>query len=78
MADGSAAVSWIEFADKRATFMVRRIDRTGTRGAPLSVVALGANRNNNYPRMARGGDELVFAWPDAETLRVQTAVVRMH
>ena len=31
--DGSAVVSWIELADKRATFSLRRVERSGQRSA---------------------------------------------
>ncbi len=78
--DGSAAASWIEFADQRTTFKVRRIERTGTRSDALTVAGIGANRTSGYPRMARRGDELVFAWTESTNegkLRVQTASARL-
>jgi hypothetical protein len=76
--DGSAVVSWIEFADKRATFSTRRVERSGRRSAAMPIAPLGANRSSGYPRMARRGDELLFAWTGSDnSLRVQTASAKL-
>ena len=77
MPDGSAMVSWIEFAEKQAAFMVRRVERSGRRSDATTVTAIGENRSSAYPRMARRGHELIFAWTDPENLRVQTATARV-
>jgi anti-sigma regulatory factor (Ser/Thr protein kinase) len=77
MPDGAAVVSWIELAEKQATLMVRNVERSGHRSAPTVVTAIGANRGSVYPRMARRGRELIFAWTDPETLSVQTAIARV-
>jgi len=78
LADGSAVVGWIEFANKSASFKVRRVDRGGQRSAAVTIVDLGETRNSSYPRMARRGQELIFAWPGSgEHLRVETAVARL-
>ena len=72
--DGSAAVSYIEFADKRAQFRVRRIDRSGARSAPVTISALESGRASGYPRMALDGNALVFAWTGRDGgTRVHTA-----
>jgi hypothetical protein len=71
--DGSAVVSWIELADRRATLMARRVAAAGTRSAPVSIADLTSHRATVYPHMASGGGELVFAWADADELRVRTA-----
>jgi two-component system, OmpR family, phosphate regulon sensor histidine kinase PhoR len=76
MPDGSAMVSWIELAGRQAAFMVRRVERSGVRSAPTTVTTLGANRSSVYPRMARRGNEIIFAWTDPESLSVQTAIAR--
>jgi hypothetical protein len=74
MLDGSAAVSWIELAGQQAAFKVRRVERTGRRSAAVTVTDIGANRNSGYPRMARRGAELVFAWTGTDdSLRIKTA-----
>jgi hypothetical protein len=78
LADGSAVVGWIEFAKKSASFKVRRVERGGLRSAAVTVTDLGETRNSSYPRLARRGHELIFAWPGSgEHLRVETAVARL-
>jgi hypothetical protein len=63
--DGSAAASWIEFANQRSTFRIRRVDASGTKSAPITVAgAAGTGRVGGVPRMVRAGNELVFAWVD--------------
>ena len=77
VADGSAAIAtWIEFADQRSQFRVRRIDRSGARSAPVTVAGLAAGRASGYPRMAINGRELVFAWTESGAggaMQVKTA-----
>jgi len=75
--DGAAMVSWIELAGQQAAFMVRRVERSGGRSAATTVATLGTNRSSVYPRMARRGNEIIFAWTDAESLSVQTAITRV-
>jgi hypothetical protein len=76
--DGSAVVGWIELADQHAAFSVRRVERSGRRSAAVTVTDLGAHRNSGYPRMARRGGELVFAWAGTgDSLRVETAAARL-
>jgi hypothetical protein len=78
LGDGSAAATWIEFGQGRAQFMVRRIEPSGQRGAAVAVTGLNAGRSSGYPRMARSGTELLFAWTDtADTPGVRTAVARV-
>ena len=64
--------------DKSAAFKVRRVERGGQRSAAVTVTDLGANRNSGYPRLARRGQELMFAWTGTgDSLRVETAVARL-
>src|SRR2546425_538622 len=74
--DESAVASWIEFANQRAQLRIRRIDRSGARGAAQTVAGVGAERTSGYPRLARRGDELLLAWTETSDGRskVQTAV----
>ncbi len=76
--DGTAAIAaWIEFADQRSQFRVRRIDRAGTRSAPVTIAGLAAGRASGYPRMALNGRELVLAWTESVaggTMHVKTAI----
>jgi len=76
--DGSAAVAYIEFAEQRAQFQVRRIERSGVKSVPVTVSAIDNGRASGYPRIALDGDQLVFAWTErVGPLRVQTAVAEL-
>ena len=77
--DGSAVATWIEFADQRAQFRMRRIDRSGTKSEPITVAGIEGNRASGYPRVALHGDELVFAWTasGAGGLQVRTAAAKL-
>src|SRR5262245_2064699 len=77
LADGSAMVSWIEVANRRSQLKVRRVERSGVRGPATSVAGVSATRASGYPRIARRGDEMIFAWTDAEATRVRTATMRL-
>ena len=78
MSDGSALASWIEFADQRAQFQVRRVDRAGSRSPAINVSAIAGSRASGYPRIEAHGDEIVFAWTESTEGRnqVRTAVAR--
>jgi hypothetical protein len=78
--DGSAVASWIEYsADAKSTsFRIRRIERSGKVSPPTTVTSIGSGRTSGYPRMARVGGELLFAWTDtAAAPRVTTAHARL-
>ena len=74
--DGSALATWIEFADQRAQFRVRRIERNGTRSAPVTIAGIAGSRASGYPRAAVMNGEVVFAWTESSdgALQVRTAV----
>jgi hypothetical protein len=65
--DGTAVASWIEVADKQARFRIRRLDRSGARSPAATVAEVPTGLASAYPRMARFGDELVFAWTERAT-----------
>jgi hypothetical protein len=73
--DGTAAVSWIEYADGRGQIRVRRVTRSGGRSPSTTVAGVGAGRTSGYPRMTRAGRELLFAWTETRdgASRVRTA-----
>ena len=79
-ADGSAIASWIEFADQRAQFRVRRIERSGARSQSVTVSSLSGSRASGYPRIAVSGEDVVFAWTEnaQSGSRVQTAAARLR
>jgi hypothetical protein len=73
--DGSAAVSWIEFANQRSQFKVRRIEPDGNRSVAHTIAGAGEGRPAGNPRMSRGARELLFAWTEtnAGASQVRTA-----
>ena len=71
MPDGSAVASWIEFADRRSQFRVRRIHPSGEKSAAVIVAGLASGRASGYPRIGLSGDELVFAWTESDNGRTQ-------
>jgi hypothetical protein len=78
IADGVAVASWIEFANQRTEFKVRRVDRSGAKSPALTVSSLAGGRASGYPRIAASGNEIVFAWTESAGggSRVQTAIAR--
>ncbi len=80
LSDGAALATWIEFADQRAQFRARRIDRAGTRSAPVTVAGIAGSRASGYPRAAIANGEVVFAWTesaDGGGLQVRTAAAKL-
>jgi hypothetical protein len=77
--DGSAVATWVEFAEQRAQFRVRRVSTDGTRPPATTISGIDGSRASGYPRLARRGDELLFAWTESadEVLRVKTAAARL-
>jgi hypothetical protein len=76
--DGSAAAAYMEFAEQRAQFRVRRIRPDGSKSDPVTVSGMAGNRGSGYPRMVLSGDDLVFAWTDRDTKpQVRTASARV-
>ena len=74
LADGAALATWIEFVPQRADaaghkpasaqFRARRIERNGTRSAPVTIAGLAGSRSSGYPRAAVANGEVVFAWTE--------------
>jgi hypothetical protein len=65
--DGSAVATWIEFAGGRAQLRMRRVEASGARSAPLSIAGVAEGTTSGIPRLARMGNELVFAWTQSGT-----------
>jgi len=74
----TAYASWIEFGSGKAQLMVRRVERSGNRGLAQTITGLGTDRASGYPRIARSGGELLFAWTELASgqPRVRTAAAR--
>lgn len=86
LADGTAIPSWIEHANGKTDFRVRRIEQSGARSEAITVSSISSARSSGYPRITQHGNELVFAWTETTrgvaglqdgTLRVQTAVAAL-
>jgi hypothetical protein len=79
LADGSAAVAWIEYAQERSQLRVRRVTPSGSRSASTTVSGLASGRASGYPRLARAGGELLFAWTETQdgssSVRTASAVL---
>ena len=45
---------------------------------PATVTDVSGSRNSGYPRLARRGQEIIFAWTGTgDRLRVETAIARL-
>jgi hypothetical protein len=77
--DGSAIAAWIEFAEQRAQFRMRRVTRTGERSSAATIAGIDAGRTSGNPRLAMQADELLLAWTETGSgvSRVRTAVARL-
>lgn len=80
--DGSAVASWVEYAEGRSDFRIRRVERSGAKSAPIPVAAVSGGQASGYPRIARVGNELIFAWTDSAidqsgALQIQTAAAQL-
>jgi hypothetical protein len=62
--DGSAVATWVEYANRRAQFSMRRIDAAGQRSSVVTIAAASAAMSSDVPRMARHDRELVLAWTE--------------
>lgn len=77
--DGSAVATWIEFGEQRSRLAARLVHPSGQTSALTTIAAIDGARASGYPRVARGGDELVFAWTESKDgqFRLRTAVTRV-
>jgi hypothetical protein len=75
LSDGSALVCWLSGTTEGGQIKVRRIQADGTVG-PVAVIAqTDISRSSGFPRMARLGDEVLFAWTEfGKPSRVRMAV----
>lgn len=70
--DGSAVATWVEFSKQHSQFAARRVTAAGVKGPAVNIAESTGTR---FPRIARDGNELLFAWTDSENgeARVHTA-----
>ena len=81
LVDSSQAIAaWIEYADGRAQFRMRKVDVYRRRSKTTTIAGLDAGRASGYPRLARMGDDLLLAWTETQkgSSRVKTAVARLQ
>jgi hypothetical protein len=76
--------SWVEYAEGKTDLRLRRIDKAGGRSSAQNIVAVSGGRASGFPRMARQGDELIFAWSESASendesgaLKVSTAIAQL-
>ena len=72
--DGSALVCWMSGTAEGGAVKVRRVRSDGIVGPPAVIAKTDISRSSGFPRMARLGDEVHFAWTEfGKPSRVRTA-----
>ena len=75
LGDGSALVCWLAGNADSGAIKVRRVRADGALGPPAVIARTDISRSSGFPRMARFGDEVQFAWTEFGTpSHVRTAV----
>jgi hypothetical protein len=75
LADGSAAVTWIESSKPRSQLRLRIVKPSGERSAPVTITdAAGGER---YPRIAQAGNELLLSWTEGNEKSSQVRTARL-
>jgi hypothetical protein len=73
--DGSALVCWLSGNVEGGAIKVRRVQANGSIGPPAVIAQTDISRSSGFPRMARLGDQVHFAWTEfGKPSRVRTAV----
>jgi hypothetical protein len=72
---GSALVSWLQGGEKAAEVRARRIDANGTSHPSFVVGTTEGGTSAGFPRTARCGSSVYFAWTDTKAGRVKVAVL---
>ena len=62
--DGSAVITWLEAGQGAAQLRARRVWRGGRRSEAITVASTAASRASGFPRVARSGKALYFAWTE--------------
>jgi hypothetical protein len=79
--DGSALVCWMSGNAEGGAIKVRRVRADGSLGPPAVVAKTDISRSSGFPRMARLGDEVHFAWTEfgkPSSVRMATANVSAY
>lgn len=73
--DGSALVCWLAGNVQGGQIKVRRIQPNGAVGPAAVIAQTDISRSSGFPRMARLGNEVHFAWTEfGKPSRIRTAV----
>ena len=76
LSDGSALVCWLSGNVEGGAIKVRRVQADGKVGPPSVIAKTDISRSSGFPRMARFGNEVHFAWTEfAKPSHVRTATV---
>jgi hypothetical protein len=76
--DGSALVCWMSGNAEGGAIKVRHARADGTLGPPAVVAQTDISRSSGFPRMARLGDDVYFAWTEfGKPSRVRTATANI-
>jgi hypothetical protein len=62
--DGSALVCWLSGNVEGGAIKVRRVRSDGVVGPPAVIAETDISRSSGFPRMARVGDQVHFAWTE--------------
>ena len=75
LADGSALVCWLSGTAEGGAIKVRRVQPNGAAGPAAEIAKTDISRSSGFPRIARLGDKVHFAWTEfGKPSRVRTAV----
>lgn len=76
--DGSALVCWLAGDVAGGEIKVRRVHADGAVGPAAVIATTDISRSSGFPRMARRGNEVHFAWTEfGKPARVRTAVTQI-
>jgi hypothetical protein len=76
--DGSALVCWLSGTPEKGAIKARRVHPDGALGAVSVVAESDTSRSSGFPRIARLGREIFFAWTEfGKPSRVRTAQVNL-
>lgn len=76
LSDNSALVCWLSGDVQSGSIKVRRVEANGALGPTSEIARTDIARSSGFPRIARLGNEVYFAWTEfGKPSRIKTAVV---
>ena len=79
--DKSALVCWLAGTPAGGEIKVRRVHANGSLGSPAVIAKTDISRSSGFPRMARLGDQVLFAWTEfgkPSRIRMATADIAAY